>query len=293
MSNFSSEHAFVQRAKSTITKSRVFVTAILVFCLISTQSAGAQGIIEESSKNIDSATELSYFLSHLVEGLISASLSEEFYDAFFETSAIYCIFSSFSVIAAIVAFAIAILPTFLLLAIWYLPFFIPAILSAFAGFFISPLLLSPIIALLSFVPGVDASVNAMCSPIYALSSTVGIPVKELMEPIAYPQIVGLLFLPPVLALVSALIGFFLPFFVLVSSPLLGSMIGTVIAYYIENSIGLSDDLSKLMMITHSQLAPYLKRIYDSLLVNLFDGLDGAIDMLSMPIKRMINSLSEG
>jgi len=87
-----------------------------------------QGIIEESSEGIDSATELLYFLSYLFEGLISASLSEELYNAFFDASAIYCIFSIFSVIAAIAAFVIAIILTPLFLMIWYLPFLIPAIL---------------------------------------------------------------------------------------------------------------------------------------------------------------------
>lgn len=289
MIHFSSRHTRIQMTKG-VTKSKVFAAVILVSCLLFAQSVMGQGIIEETSEGIDSATDLLYFLSHLVESLISASLSEEFYNAFFEASAIYCIFSLSSVIAAIIAFAIAIILTPLLLAIWYLPLLFPAFLSAFAGLLISPLLLSPIVALLSFVPGVDDSVDAMCSPLYALSSMAGIPLEELMNPIARPPILCLIFLPPILAIFGSLTGFFLPLFVLIISPLLGSLLGTIIAYYIEDDIGISESLSELLMSTHSHLAPYSKRIYDPLLLKLFDGLEGAIEMLSMPIRRMINSL---
>jgi hypothetical protein len=281
------------------TKTLVFVLSLLILSSVSAQSS----VKEEMSESLSLDITISTFVIELVEALLSSSMSDGFYSAFFRASATYAEFSLISLFGAVVAFTVSFVPCIILILMWYLPLPVPALLGAFIGFLTTPLLFTPLAALLSLISHtskvlapLDEPGNFVISlpeillgtsiPLLSLISSISNIIKSTTQ----PPIFGLLFLPLIFAILGALTGFLFPFALLISSLLIGFLLGIAAAQYVEERTEISSLLAEFLIGAHSYASPYLNRFYKKYVVCLFQELKIAVKTLSEPLAEMINAM---
>ena len=282
-----------------LAKTLVFVLSMLVLSSASAQSSVKEGMSESLSSDMTIST----FVVELAEALLSSSLRDEFYGAFFRASALYAEFSFISLFGAVAVFAVSFIPCIMLMLIWYLPLLVPALLGALAGFFIIPLLFAPLAALLSLISHIEdvtAPINALENFMISLPEILlgaAIPllpfissISNIIKSTIQPPIFGLLFLPPIFAILGALTGFLFPFALLISSLLIGFLLGMAAAHYTEEKTHIGSLLAQFLMSTHSYISPYLNRFYKKYVAYIFEGLKGTVKTLSEPLAEMVNTI---